>query len=787
MNVPDAYAEPLFNPEVDRVTGYRTRSVLSVPIGELALAAAFAVAAAPQQGARRGLRRRRRAPRARGRFRHRRHPRHLVPHAGAPGGARGRTLRWARLVTARHLLRRFLPFLRPYRGHLALVFLGVLAELAFYVVLPLSFVYLVDRAIVPRNGWLLARVLGGLGGLFVVTAVAAVLKDRLSAQVGAGVVNDLRLRMFEHLQRVPLGFFTSTPGGEILSRFSSDVAVVETALAKALPSALHGGVQLVVCLGLLFWLDWRLTLITAAAMPLTLIGPRGLGPRATQAGYERKQDEARMANLVQENVAAQAVVRALGLADSALARFREGLGTLARSSVRAGVRGSLVGRATEAAMNLIQLLAIGAGAVLAFRGHLSVGTLIAFIGTFFNLGFATYRISEAFPQVLQAAGGFRRLEELLDEPVAVADLPEAAPLPRLARDIRLEDVSFGYDGERRSLERVRLTIPAGASVALVGPSGSGKSTVLNLIARFYDPDEGVVRIDGHDLREVKQASVRAQMGAVFQETVLFNATVRENIRMGSPQATDAEVEAAARAAEIHDFIASLPAGYETEVGERGGRLSGGQRQRIALARAFLRDPAILILDEATSALDPATESAIQATLGRLKRGRTAVSVTHRLAQAAEADLIFVLDRGRVAEEGTHEELLGRRGLYHELWQRQGGFVLTGDGRRAEVRAARLGAIALFAGLGAEELAAIASRFESERTPAGRLVFGEGDPGEKFYLLVRGRVEVLHGGNGGPPRRVAVLEEGDCFGVDLLPFVNPDLATIDETKVLAEIE
>ena len=269
-------------------------------------------------------------------------------------------------------------------------------------------------------------------------------------------------------------------------------------------------------------------------------------------------------------------------------------------------------------------------------------------------------------------------------------------------------------------------------------------------------------MDGRDLREVTQASVRAQMGAVFQETVLFNATIRENIRIGRPRASDEEVEAAARAAEIHDFIASLPAGYDTDAGERGSRLSGGQRQRVALARAFLRDPAVLILDEATSALDSATESAIQETLRRLQRGRTSVSVTHRLAQAAGADLIFVLDRGRVVDAGSHEELLGRGGLYQQLWSRQSGFLVSEDGRKAQVRAARLGAVALFAGLDDQTLAAIAARFESERTPAGRLVFDEGDPGEKFYLLVRGRVEVLRR-DGGPLGRVAVLEDGDCFG------------------------
>src|SRR5262249_3310429 len=263
---------------------------------------------------------------------------------------------------------------------------------------------------------LLVVVLAGLGGLFVLAAAASLLKDRLSAHVAAGVVNDLRRRMFAHLQEVSLGFFTRTPGGEILARFTSDVAAVDAALAKGLPTALPGGLHLGVCWPLLLWLDGKLTLLPAAAVPLPVALPRLLTPRATQAGYERKQDEARMASLVQEGVAAQAVVRAWGLGAAAQARFGEVLATAARSSVRASVRGSLVGRATEASMNLVQLLAIGAGAVLVFYGRLSVGTLIAFIGTFFNLGFATYRISEAAPLLLQASGGLRRVAELLHAP-----------------------------------------------------------------------------------------------------------------------------------------------------------------------------------------------------------------------------------------------------------------------------------------------------------------------------------------------------------------------------------
>jgi len=274
------------------------------------------------------------------------------------------------------------------------------------------------------------------------------------------------------------------------------------------------------------------------------------------------------------------------------------------------------------------------------------------------------------PGVVGGTVGLLRPEALRGQRPQVVGAPGAHPLPRLAREIRFADVTFSYNGGQSQLDHVSLTIPAGETVAIVGPSGAGKSTILSLITRLYDVTAGAVTIDGHDLRQVTQDSLRAQIGVVLQETFLFNTTVRENIRLGKLDATDAEIEAAARAAEIHDLIVSLPQGYDTPTGELGGLLSGGQRQRIAIARAILREPTILILDEATSALDPATEAAIIATLERLARKRTVLVVTHRLAAIQRADRIFVVDAGSVVEHGRHDELLDRRGLYYELWWKQ---------------------------------------------------------------------------------------------------------------------
>ena len=660
-------------------------------------------------------------------------------------------------------LRRCLGYLRPYRGQVTLVFVGLALELAFYVSLPLSFRFLIDRAIIPRDARLLSLVLATLAGVFALAALAGIGKDYLLARVVARVLNDVRLAMFAHLQRLSTAFYARASTGDLVARFSSDLATLELVLARALPTLIYSSLQVLISVGLLFWLNARLALITLAALPVCVLGPRLLARRATDASYARRQGEARVLSSVQENIGAHAVVRAFGLQDERSVRFRAQLEALGDVTTRASYLGSLVGKTTDVGVNLVQLSIIAVGAWLVFRDQLEVGALFAFIGTFVNLGLAISNLSQILPTLLQATTGMRRIDQLLDEPVGVSDAPDATPAPRLSHEIRLERVGFSYTGEQRNLDDVSVTIPAGQSVALVGGSGSGKSTILTLITRFYDPQDGAVTIDGHDLRGVTHASLLAQIGIVSQETVLFDTSIRENLRLARPGATDAQVEAAAKAAEIHDFILTLPQGYETAVGERGGRLSGGQRQRIALARAILREPALLVLDEATSALDPATEAGIQRTLERLARDRTVVSVTHRLSTAVSADTILVLDRGRVVERGTHAELLALGGAYHRLWQHQSGFVFSEDGQRAEVEARRLADIPVFAALGETHLAAIANRFVTERYPIAKRVIEEGDPGDKLYIIARGSAEVRRRGADGEERTVAVLQDGDVFG------------------------
>jgi ATP-binding cassette subfamily B protein len=330
----------------------------------------------------------------------------------------------------------------------------------------------------------------------------------------------------------------------------------------------------------------------------------------------------------------------------------------------------MVERSAAISILLLNVAIVGLGAWRVFTGHLTIGAFVSFETIFLTLSYSLAYLSQYAPSLIQAAGSMGHIEQMLAEQSRITDIPDAKPLPRFTRELAFDHVSFGYTGEKYNLSNLTLRIPLGVSVAFVGPSGSGKSTLLNLLLRFYDPRYGAILVDGHDLKTIQCDSWRSQTAVVFQENFLFHCSIRENIRMANPMATDQQVEDAAKAAEIHDFIVSLPDGYDTLAGERGGRFSGGQRQRIALARAIIRDPAVLILDEATSALDAASEASINATLARLAKGRTVISITHRLRSLRQADQIFVLNEGRLAESGPHEHLLKLRGKYYELWQKQ---------------------------------------------------------------------------------------------------------------------
>jgi ATP-binding cassette subfamily B protein len=574
-----------------------------------------------------------------------------------------------------------------------------------------------------------------------------------------------------------LAFFQQKRAADLLARFSSDLALLESAITASIAGFLLGAAGIILSAFLLFFLEWRLAVLTAIGLVLCVLLPRPVTRAAAAASHRISQLEAEVGVAAQENIGSQPVIKAFGLGGHFNRRFAELTETLATQSVRFKFLTYLVERIPNVVIIIFEVAVMGLGLVMVAYGQRTLGTIIAFHGVFLNVVYSVQTFTLVMPGLLQSVGGLRRVDELLQEPPGVADRPHAGALPPLREAIRLDAVSFGYGGPQLQLENVSLEIPRGSFVALVGASGSGKSTVFNLLLRFYDAGSGSVRFDGVDIREATAESLRSHMGVVFQNNHLFDASLRENIRLGCPGADDAQVESAARQAEIHEWILSLPHGYETAAGEAGSRLSGGQRQRIAIARALVRQPSVLLLDEATSALDPATEAAINATLRQIAVGRTVVSVTHRLSAVRDADCIHVMEGGRLVESGTSRSLLASGGAYARLWRRQSGFEVNPQGDDGEVQPERLKEYALLSRLDPQALREMAALFVSEIYPAGQNVVFQGEIGDRFHLIARGRVEVIRQEVDGAPARVAVLGDGDYFGEIALLRRVPRMATV----------
>ncbi|KJC62156.1 multidrug ABC transporter ATPase [Bradyrhizobium sp. LTSPM299] len=564
------------------------------------------------------------------------------------------------------------PFLASYRRLFVFVGFGLVVETLFNVIMPLSLKFLIDDALGEEDFQALYKILGVLAVAGIVTSIIAVWYERWDARLAAGIISDVRTRLFDHLQNLPSSYFARTKRGEILSRFSIDLAAFEGSVKSFANSAALPILELVAGIILMLFLNWQLAVVALLVFPITLIGPRILTPKAVHANYEQKLQESALLGMVQENVAAQAVVKAFNLQRRALGWF-----TMRNRDVRARAASAMflstmVERTVTISVLLLHLVVLAIGAYLATKGQITVGTFVTFESAFWEVSYNIAHIMHFIPVSIQSAAAVRHIQEMLDEPTRGADRPGAPDLPRITHDITFEHVTFQYENAQTPvLDNLSLKLNAGKSIAIVGPSGSGKSTLLNLILRLYVPDEGRVTIDGVDIRRVTRESLRSSMAVVFQENMLFNMSIRENIRLGKEGATDADVVDAAKKAEIHRFIMSLPQKYDTSVGERGDTLSGGQRQRIAIARAIIRNPSVLLLDEATSALDQTTEAAINRTLLKVSKDRTMIWSTHRLTSVVEMDEIIVISGGRAIERGSHAELLAVNGVYRKLWDDQG--------------------------------------------------------------------------------------------------------------------
>jgi ATP-binding cassette subfamily B protein len=603
-----------------------------------------------------------------------------------------------------------------------------------------------------------------LSGGFVAAAAAGIANGYLAAQAGADILADVRMALFDQLQRLSIGFHRRSQVGDLISHFSTDVAQLSGGVIKMPLRGLKSTLAILFYLPVMFVLEPRLAIAAAGAAPLAVYLVNRYSPDADSALDQEKQEIALVLNEVSENLRAQTAIRAFGLRRRARDRFRQRISSLHASSSIADFRVQLAAALSEYSVALAQVAIVALGAILALGGSLEPGTLAAFVALLVEFAWeATVIGRDVLPEVRKAWSGIRRIDALLANPAPTSS-GEGNVTPALDDSVRFEKVSFGYStgGDSLQLEDVNLSFDAGSYVAVVGASGSGKSTLLSLLLRFYDPTAGQILIDSVPLTELDAEGLRALTGVVFQETFLFNASLRDNIVLAENSVTDFDLELVLESTGLAEVVLNLPEGLDTIIGAGGRQLSGGQAQRVGLTRALLRNPRLLLLDEATSALDPSTEAAVVETIGRIRHGRTVVMVTHRLETVVDADLIVVMRNGQVDEVGQFEDLLESGRTFAEMWSKQRGFVVGRDGRSASVTADRLAAIPLFSVLSEESLNQIAGDFVAQQHAAETVIFEEGDLGDRFFVIVRGVVEVSKSSGDGE-KVVAHLEDGDFFG------------------------
>jgi ATP-binding cassette subfamily B protein len=636
-----------------------------------------------------------------------------------------------RPAISRALIRRVLAYGRPYRGRIAIMLLLILVATVLGLAPPLLVRDLIDRALPQRDVQRLTLLALGMLAVPLVNGLLGVVQRRLGASVGEGVICDLRTELFGHFHRMSLRFFTHAKTGELISRLNNDVIGAQRAVSGTLVEVFTNSIMLVSALAIMLRLDWRLTLLAVAVLPLFLVPARLLGKRLRAAVRRQMTLYAEMNAMMDEtlNVSGALLVKLFGRAGLENARFR-GRADRVR---RAGVRQATLMRWFYLTVSLISAVGTVAvfwgGGLLVLRGPgFTIGTIVAFTAYLGMLYGPLSALTNARMDLATSLVSFERVFEVLDLPPEIEERPDPLRLESMRGHVRFEDVSFSYqpgdaaeeaaaaglsevvrfgprgrgmaapplsqeggtlrtsapsdsgetppgpatppEAERWALRDLSFDIKPGQLAALVGPSGAGKTTVTYLLPRLYDPTSGAIRIDGHDLRDLSLDTLASRIGMVTQETYLFNDTIRANLLYAKPDAAPADVEEACRAANIHDFIAGLPEGYDTVVGNRGYRLSGGEKQRVAIARVILKDPRILVLDEATSSLDSQSEALIQQALERILRGRTSLVIAHRLSTILAADVILVLEAGRLVERGTHAELLAGGGLYAALYETQ---------------------------------------------------------------------------------------------------------------------
>ena len=580
--------------------------------------------------------------------------------------------------------RRIVSLFAPYRRRLGAVSVLIVFSAALGAISPFLLREVLDVAIPDENVGLLTALVAGMVAIPIVTGTLGVWQTLLSNQVGQAVMHDLRTQVYRHLQRLSLAFFTRTRTGEVQSRIANDIGGIENVVTSTATSVLANVTTVLATVVAMLLLDWRLAAFALALLPLFVWLTKRVGAQRKKVTAERQASLADVSSIVQESLSVSGILlgKTMGRTDDLAERFERESSRLAELEVRTRMTGRWMMASIQTTFAIMPALVYWFAGFTIAQGSatITIGTLVAFTTLQARLFFPIGSLLGVQLEVQSSLALFDRIFEYLDHRVEIVEGEHALASPR--GEVRLDSVWFRYDDAAWTLQDVSFTVEPGTKTALVGETGSGKTTCAYLVARLYDGTRGTVSIDGVDVRELTFESLSSTVGVVSQETYLFHATVRENLRFARPEATDAEIEEAARAAQIHELVATLPEGYETVVGERGYRFSGGEKQRIAIARTILRNPPVLVLDEATSSLDTQTEQLVQEALERLSEGRTTIAIAHRLSTVRDADQIVVLDRGRVVEVGRYDELIEQGGRFASLAARD-------DGRLTSDAAARI--------------------------------------------------------------------------------------------------
>ena len=569
-----------------------------------------------------------------------------------------------------YLYKRILSYIKPYLHVLFIALLCTMMAAAGNLYLPWIFRDMIDKVLSAKDYYMLNVISASIVVIFFLRGIFLYGQNYLMSWVGQHVIIDIRSEVFRKLQRLSMSFYDKNKTGTIMSYVTNDVNALQGAMVDNTVELVTESIILIGSVCAMIYLDWKLTLFTILTFPVVLYFMNFFGKKIRRSGGMIQEATADITSVLQESVSSARVVKSFVREEYEIERFeRENEANLNANLKNARYMATLTPTIEfVAALGVTLILWYGGQNVI--DGETTAGSLVAFLAYAVNISNPIKRITRTTGNIQRALAAAQRVFDVLDLPEEVKDLPEARALPAVTGNVSFEHVTFSYNAGDEILHDLSFEAKPGQAVGLVGPSGAGKSTVASLLPRFYDCDSGTIRIDGTDIRQVTLDSLRNQVGIVPQETILFNGSVYDNILYGRLDATKEEIEAAAKAANAHDFIMELPEGYNTKLGDRGVNISGGQRQRIAIARAILKDPRILVLDEATSALDTESERVVQEALNRLMVGRTSIIIAHRLSTIKNADRILVIDKGKLVEEGTHEELMEKNGLYAHLYQIQ---------------------------------------------------------------------------------------------------------------------